>query len=70
MRQFIPEIWSRPLLNKFYDNCVLATLFPSPGPPTVMQRVRWRLRDITTRISTAAKILIGRIDPNSFDEDY
>jgi len=65
---FIPEIWSGPLLNKFYDNCVLAASFPSPGPPTAMERLRWKVRDFKSRICTAWKILTGEIDPNSFEE--
>ena len=68
MEPMIPEVWSAPLLRQWYDNCGWASLLPSPGPPTVMERFRWKVRDFKTRISTAAKILTGRIDPNSFEE--
>jgi hypothetical protein len=33
-----------------------------------MERLRRTVRDFKMRISTAAKILTGRIDPNSFEE--
>lgn len=69
IESLIPEVWSKALLNKFYDATVLSTFYPSPGRPTTMQRLRWRVRDLKTRIVTAWKILRGELDPNSF-EDY
>jgi len=67
-RTFIPELWSKHLLQKFYDASLMIELFPSPKP-TGMERLKWKLRDFKTRISTACKILTGKLDPYSF-EDY